>query len=84
MDGSFELVLFFLIILLFVVVVAWVLATGMFVDIIKKKGYRGEVGMLWFIGIFASPIALGIYSIAFKDSFDSVSGEAVSVDIPRL
>ena len=48
--------------------VAWLMAINLFVGIGKSKGYFEDgAGMLWFIGIFATPIVVGLYVAALPD-----------------
>ena len=56
-------------ILIIVVIAAWIRAISLFIDAAKEKGYYedGKVGDLWFIGIFATPITVGIYTTALPD-----------------
>lgn len=50
------------------VLVAWIMAIAMFVEIAEEKGhYRNGAGLLWFVGLFASPIVLGLYVAALPD-----------------
>lgn len=61
-------VMIFMLIILAVVLGAWILAISMFVDIAKEKGYcKNGAGVLWYIGIFATPIAVGLYVAALPD-----------------
>ena len=56
-------------VLVVVVLVAWLLAINLFINAAKEKGYYkdGGAGMLWFIGIFATPIVVGIYTSSLPD-----------------
>lgn len=51
------------------VLVAWLMAISLFVDSARMKGYYrdGGSGALWFIGIFATPIVVGIYVASLPD-----------------
>ncbi len=56
------------------VIVAWFLSITMFIDAAKAKGYpMRETGVLWFVGIFASPLVPGLYVNALppKNNEDS-------------
>ena len=56
------------IVLFIVVLIAWLLSISMLIDAGKSKGYSFEkTGLLWFVGIFASPIVLGLYINALAD-----------------
>lgn len=51
-----------------VMLIAWLMAVSKLVELAKDKGhFKDGTGMLWFMGIFASPIVLGIYVIALPD-----------------
>ena len=44
---------------------AWVIAVSMLIDAMEAKGYTPKnKGALWFVGIFASPVVLGLYVVA--------------------
>lgn len=50
------------------VLIAWLLAISMFIDAAKAKGYpMTSTGLLWFVGIFATPLAVGLYVAALPD-----------------
>lgn len=54
----------FLIMLAIVVctIVAWIMSINMFIDAARAKGYKmKKTGMIWFVGIFATPIVAGLY-----------------------
>ena len=52
-----------------VILVAWLMAINLFINAAKEKGYYkdGGAGILWFIGIFATPLVVGIYTTALPD-----------------
>ena len=58
-----------LIVLAVVILIAWILAIAMMIDAGRAKGYfgGGKTGLLWFVGIFASPIVLGLYVASLPD-----------------
>lgn len=57
------------------VLVAWIMAIAMLVKMAKEKGhYRDGAGMLWFVGLFASPIVLGLYVAALSDKSSGKDG----------
>lgn len=60
---------FLLLLILIVMLIAWLCAINLFVEAARKKGYycNGGSGILWFIGIFATPIVVGIYVSALPD-----------------
>lgn len=50
------------------VLVAWIMSISLIINAIKAKGYdQITTGTLWFIGIFASPMVLGLYAIALPE-----------------
>ena len=54
----------FLIMLAIVVcaIVAWIMSINMFIDAARAKGYKmKKTGVIWFVGIFATPIVAGLY-----------------------
>lgn len=57
--------------LIFVLLTAFVIsliAISLLVDAAKAKGFhRNDAGTLWFVGIFASPIVLGLYTASLPD-----------------
>lgn len=65
MSGVF---VFLMILVGAVVLVAWLTAIKMFIGLAREKDpgfYR--TGLLWFIGIFATPLATGLYVCAMAD-----------------
>lgn len=47
---------------------AVIFAVRLIIDVIQDKGYFPEkTGILWLIGIFATPITLGVYAISLPD-----------------
>lgn len=48
---------------------AFLVAISYFIDIAKKKGHyvNGGAGMLWYIGIFTTPITVGLYVLMLPD-----------------
>lgn len=55
-----------LVVLGIIAIVAYVFAIKMFVDLAKKNGYYENSGSwkLWVLGIFFTPLVLGIYVLA--------------------
>lgn len=79
--ASFGLVEVVFFLVLVAMVAAGLVAISLFVDLAKEKGhYRDDANVLWFIGIFASPIVLGIYVMALSNK----SSKASSVDISKV
>lgn len=51
-----------------VVLIAWLMAISLFIQAIDDKGYSSQnTGKLWFVGIFATPIAVGLYAAALPN-----------------
>lgn len=60
---------------------AWLLAISLFAKIAKEKGYFEDgAGILWFMGIFATPIVAGLYVLALPDKNVSNGGRRLNVD----
>lgn len=60
-----------MLIIAIVVLAAWLVSISKLIEIYTQKHKDGEsasTGILWFIGIFASPIVLGLYVCALPDS----------------
>lgn len=57
--------------LIFVLLTAFaisLLAISLLVNAAQQKGFhRNDAGTLWFVGIFASPIVLGLYTASLPD-----------------
>lgn len=53
-----------LLVISLLVFIAWVCSIIMLVDVYERKGgpgsHRFPVGALWFVGLFASPLVLGL------------------------
>lgn len=84
-SGSLEV--FFLVAMIAAVamIVAGFVAISLFVDLAKEKGhYRDDANILWFIGIFASPVVLGIYVMALSDKSSKVFSADISKELPSL
>lgn len=63
------MILAVLIILAIVALVAWLLAINLLIKVGAAKGYAMDnKGLLWFIGIFATPIVVGLYVAALPDN----------------
>ncbi len=62
------IIVFAVIVIAFMAFCAWLLAIHSFVEIVRMKGHHQEsAGTLWLIGLFASPIVLGLYAAALPD-----------------
>ena len=54
--------------LLAIVLVAWIMAVYHLIKAGEAKGhFKNGAGAFWFIGLFASPIVLGLYIVALPD-----------------
>lgn len=57
-----------LLLILLLVFIVWLLAINMLIKAAREKGYhRNSSGILWVIGIFASPVILGLYTASLPD-----------------
>ena len=62
-------VLFILFVIMVVVLAAWLMAINLLIKVGAAKGYSMDnKGLLWFIGIFATPIVVGLYVAALPDN----------------
>ena len=72
--------------LIFVLLTAFVIsliAISLLVDAAKAKGFhRNDAGVLWVIGIFASPIVLGLYTASLPDR-SAPAATAAAPEDPR-
>ena len=67
------------ILVLFVVLAAWIAAIFKLVEAAQEKGhYKDGAGILWFIGIFATPIVVGLITASLPDR----SERTVAVTVP--
>lgn len=81
------LLIFLEVVVLIAVVVAFLMATNLFIEAAKRKGhYENGAGLLWFIGIFATPIAVGLYVLSLPDLKDHTEAkqEAVEATLPTV
>lgn len=57
-----------LIIPLFVAFIISLVAISLLIKAAKEKGYhRSSAGILWLVGIFATPVVLGLYTASLPD-----------------
>ena len=64
-----------------IVLSAWCVAINLFIGIGKSKGHPMEnAGLLWFVGIFATPLAVGLYVAALPDRRIASAKEKPSKD----
>lgn len=49
------------------VLVAFLVSINLFVERAREKGHFEKTGLLWFIGIFATPIVVGLYVLSLPD-----------------
>lgn len=72
------------VLVLIVMAVAGLMAIDLFINLAREKGHKlDNSGMLWFVGIFASPIVLGLYVAALPDKRSGSSSD-ISRDLPSL
>lgn len=73
---------------LLLVLVAFLASISLFIDAAKEKGYykNGGTGILWFIGIFATPIVVGLYTASLPDlrNQKTEQKETVESDLPPV
>lgn len=68
-DASAMFSMVVLCIVAIIVFIAWLVATNKLVKLaMEKDPTRDTTGVLWFIGICASPIVLGLYVCALPDT----------------
>ena len=81
-------VLVITIIVLLLVLTAFLLSISLFINAAKEKGYyeHGGTGVLWFIGIFATPIVVGLYTASLPDlkNQKEKQKEAVETELPAI
>lgn len=66
--GMPELFTFIVFVVPIAALVAWLLAINLLIKVGEAKGHAlSNKGLLWFIGIFATPIVVGLYIIALPD-----------------
>lgn len=83
--ASFGLVEVVFFLVLVAMIAAGLVAISLFVDLAKEKGhYRDDANVLWFIGIFASPVVLGIYVMALSNKSPKASSADISKELPSL
>ena len=52
-----------------IALVAWIVAIDLLIKAGKAKGYAMKnTGALWFVGIFATPIVVGLYIASLPDN----------------
>lgn len=76
-----------IVLVLLPVLVAWLLAINLFIKVGAEKGYAMEnKGLLWFIGIFATPIVVGLYIASLPDAraIAEPQTEPKAEDLPEL
>ena len=61
--GSLELII--ISVLFIVPLIAYILAVKAFADLAEGKGYK--TGLIWFIGLFATPIVAGLYTMQLPE-----------------
>lgn len=70
--------------------IAGLLSINLFAKLAKEKGHFEQgTGILWFIGLFASPIVLGIYVAALQDRRTEMNagicgGKNVNDELPSI
>lgn len=73
------IIVFAVIVIAFMAFCVWLLAIHSFVEVVKMKGHHQEgATTLWLIGLFASPIVLGLYAAALPDRNATVATKAAA------
>ena len=73
------------IILLILILAAWLVSISLMIKAAKEKGYhRDGAGKLWFIGIFASPVVLGLYTASLPDRNVPLAKSNVDDELPAI
>ncbi|MDY5661088.1 MAG: hypothetical protein SPG07_00505 [Coriobacteriales bacterium] len=87
-SGAGGILIFFMIVIMFLVLAAWLVSISLFIKAAKEKGYyeHGGTGLLWFIGIFATPIVVGLYTTSLPDLRDQKAKqkETVETELPAV
>lgn len=67
---------------LLLVLAAFLASISLFIKAAKEKGYyeNGGTGILWFIGIFATPIVVGLYTASLPDLRGQKAKQEETVD----
>ena len=65
-SGSVTVMIVVLIVIGILAFVAWLWSINLFAAEAKRKGH-GNTGVLWFMGIFATPIVVGLYTAQLPD-----------------
>lgn len=71
-SSSFEFLGVVILVVAIAALVAWILAISKLVSFANAKGHS-DAGTLWFIGLFASPIVLGLIVCAMPDKQPGLS-----------
>lgn len=67
--------------------VAWIMSISLLIDAARAKGHKMDsTGKLWFIGLFATPIVVGLYVNALPDLTHgtAVSRQSAADELPRV
>ena len=87
-SGISGVVLFIMLVILILVLAAFLASISLFIKAAKEKGYyeHGGTGLLWFIGKFATPIVVGLYTASLPDLRDQKAKqkEAVETELPAV
>lgn len=84
-EGIMEFLLFIFIVILIVVFVAWINAINLYLAALAEKGYELDNsvrGKIWLIGLFATPIAAGLYVASLPDRSQQPSSKTNIESIP--
>lgn len=81
------LVVFLLIALSIVILAAWIVSIVKLVEAYKLKQENGQdapTGVLWLIGLFASPVVLGLYVCALPNRSERTSSKKPETELPAV
>lgn len=78
----------FMIVILVLVLAAYVASISLLIQAAQEKGYyeHGGTGLLWFIGLFATPIVVGLFVASLPDlkGRKAKQKESVEAELPAV
>lgn len=76
---------FLLVLLLCAYLGAALAAIGLFVNAMREKGHSDKsAGLLWYIGIFATPIVVGLYVASLPDRRGETQARSSQDELPEI
>ena len=78
--------LFMFVIIVVIALAARVVAINLLIKVGRAKGYAMEnAGILWFVGIFATPILVGLYIASLPDNRTIAGlGKPAEAELPKV